>query len=733
MHSHWSFSITPFLLIIAIAFVLISIYQSWRSIRAHEFSGRLIGIEILRLVIASLIALTLLKPELVRIAREEKEPVVAILLDRSESTDTRDVLTNSTDVTSRREWLDEVETNAPWSGLEENAKIVVETFSAPLEPAEGGEIPDHGTDINKALNRVLDSYGNLKAVLMLTDGDWNLGDSPVAAAARLSQKRVPIYAVAVGRDRYLPDLVLTDVSAPSYGLVEEHIAIPFSVQSHLDSDVRTTITLSSQHGEETSKEILIPARALFQDTVIWMPTSEDTHNLTLSFPKHKEEYFEENNSSSFDIALRREVLKVLVVESLPRWEFRYLRNALMRDPGIDVKCLLLHPKLGPADGDTYVSSFPETLDKLSEYDVVFLGDVGIGGNELTRAQMTQIKGLVEHQGSGLVVMPGPRGRVTSLVDSAIGPLLPVELDTDSSSGFGFPRPDSLQLTSHGRGHFLTMLGQNETENYDIWKRLPGFYWFAPVIRNKPGTDVLAVHASRRNKWGRIPLLVTRHAGNGKVLFMGTDSAWRWRRGVEDKYHYRFWSQVIRWMAHQRHLSKDTGIRVFFTPEDPVRGETVFLNATVFNQDGFPLKEGPVTATIKSPDGSARRIALEAEPGGWGVFKGSFTPSSGGQYNVDIRSSAAGRELSTPIAVKAPRREKQGQPARSAVLRELAGMTGGQWGGTDDLENLISSIQALPEPTPLEQRLRVWCHPWWCFGIVLLCAMYWSGRKLVGVV
>ena len=27
--------------------------------------------------------------------------------------------------------------------------------------------------------------------------------------------------------------------------------------------------------------------------------------------------------------------------------------------------------------------------------------------------------------------------------------------------------------------------------------------------------------------------------------MGSDSAWRWRRGVEDKFHYRFWSQVVR--------------------------------------------------------------------------------------------------------------------------------------------------------------------------------------------
>ena len=80
-----------------------------------------------------------------------------------------------------------------------------------------------------------------------------------------------------------------------------------------------------------------------------------------------------------------------------------------------------------------------------------------------------------------------------------------------------------------------------------------------------------MHSSLRNDEGRIPLLVTRPYGNGKVLFMGTDGAWRWRLGVEDKYHYRFWGQVIRWMAHQRHLAQGERIRLSFSPETPRTG------------------------------------------------------------------------------------------------------------------------------------------------------------------
>ena len=182
--------------------------------------------------------------------------------------------------------------------------------------------------------------------------------------------------------------------------------------------------------------------------------------------------------------------------------------------------------------------------------------VGVGENELTKENCVELQGLVEQQGSGLVFLPGSRGRIWSLQDTALGALMPVELDEVQPKGIGASAPARLALTSRGQGHLLTMLAANEQDNIAIWRQLPGFYWHAAVKKARPGAEVLAVHEGERNEWGRVPLLVTRPQGNGKVLFMGTDGAWRWRRGVEDVYHYRFWGQVVRWMSYQRHLAHD---------------------------------------------------------------------------------------------------------------------------------------------------------------------------------
>src|SRR6185436_17553331 len=134
------------------------------------------------------------------------------------------------------------------------------------------------------------------------------------------------------------------------------------------------------------------------------------------------------------ISIRTEKLQVLVIDSLPRWEYRYLRNALSRDPGVEVDCLLFHPGMSPGKGQSYIEAFPSTKETMAKYDVVFLGDVGIGENELTAPQAELIKGLVEQQGSGLVFLPGIRGRQLTFLQTPLADLLPVIYDEKKKDG-----------------------------------------------------------------------------------------------------------------------------------------------------------------------------------------------------------------------------------------------------------------------------------------------------------
>ena len=116
---------------------------------------------------------------------------------------------------------------------------------------------------------------------------------------------------------------------------------------------------------------------------------------------------------------------MLVIESFPRWEYRYLRNALERDPGVEVNCVLFQPDIGEAGaGRGYLPAVPKD-DDLTKYDVVFLGDVGTEKGQLTMEQCTALQKLVRDQASGLVFMPGLRGFEASLQGTALAELVPI--------------------------------------------------------------------------------------------------------------------------------------------------------------------------------------------------------------------------------------------------------------------------------------------------------------------
>ncbi len=724
---HWTFNLAPW----RVALTALALATGLRLVRRHvgrapDRLGR--RLELLRIAALAMLAITLLQPERVRHIRREGRKAVAVLLDASGSMTTRDVAVGAGPPVSRADWVEQARSNGLWTPLSAQYEVIERPICAPPADVDGGET---GTDLHAALEEVVASLPGLRAVLLLSDGDWNVGHPPVAAAARMRAMRIPIYAVAVGSGRHLPDLAIELVAAPAYGLVEENLGIPIEIRSRMDREVRTDVRLLKGGVEVARAPLVLPPQSVVRTRLAHRAEEPGEADFEVVLPVEGGEAREDNNRRAFRIAFRREVVRVLLVDTLPRWEYRYLRNALIRDPGTEVRCLLFHPDLPRGSGRDYLPAFPASRQELSQFDVVFLGDVGIGPEGLTAEQAGEVRGLVEQQGSGLVFLPGRLGRQLSLTNSPLADLLPVAYDPARPAGVASAVESRIALTSAGRGHLLTQLAPTPEESDLVWRSLPGFFWHAAVQRARAGSEVLGVHSLVANESGRLPLLVVRAAGNGKVLYLGVDSAWRWRRGVEDTYHYRFWGQVARWMAHQRLLAHVEGLRVFFAPEQPSVGDRVRIHATALDAAGAPLEGGAVETRVVAPAGEGMAIALAPVAGGWGLYEGAFTPATSGVHRVRVRVPAAGREVETQLEVSRRRIERVGEPARPDVLRELAAVSGGAFAPAASAAELIERIRLLPEPDPVEQRFRLWCHPGWGAALALLLTVYWCGRKLAG--
>jgi hypothetical protein len=580
----------------------------------------------------------------------------------------------------------------------------------------------------------LEKSKKLRAVVLISDGSWNEGGNPLDAAIQYRAASVPVFTLASGRDKYLPDLVLEKVDAPTFGLVNEKILIPFTVRNHLDRDVTVNVLLKNSTMVQVEKTIRIGPGQVTSDSMVWQPKYEGKYDFEVMVPVQNEEINKGNNNRKFSINVKQEQLKVLVIESRPRWEYRYLRNALQRDPGVKVDTLMFHQvgmKMG--DGNGYLSKFPESREELSSYDVIFLGDVGTSPGQLTKEQLGMIRALVEKQGSGVVFMPGVGGHHLSMLKTDISELIPVVYDEKSPSGKAFSVESKLILTSQGRDHLLTLLSDTAGGNARLWKQLPGFYWNTAVLKSKVGSNTLAVHSSLRSSNGRTPLLVTRSFGNGNTLFLGTDSAWRWRKGVEDKYHYRFWGQVVRWMANKRHMSHSKQVRLFYNPQRVTQGDKVDLQATVLDKAGFPKTKAKVFCQIISPDKTEEQIVLKEDLGGWGLYKGEFTTAATGDYRLKIHTADKSVLYETTIKVAGETLERIGQPANTDVLKDIAKITKAQFHGVESFAAVVDKINELPEEKAKEFRIRIWNQPWWGCIIILLSAIYWISRKKLGLV
>ncbi len=345
-----------------------------------------------------------------------------------------------------------------------------------------------------------------------------------------------------------------------------------------------------------------------------------------------------------------------------------------------------------------------------------------------------LKGLVEQQGSGLVFVPGRRGGRPLSEQSPLKDLFPVELEPRKPGGIGLENESQLVLTSTGKRHWLTRFDSDEERNDELWKQLPGFFWSAAVEKSRPGSEVLAVHCSLRNQWGRMPLLVTRPAGNGKVLFLGTDSAWRWRRGVEDKFHYRFWGQVVRWMAHQRHLSEKDGMRLSYSPGNSRKPATLSsCKAPCWTNPDFLLTKARSRAKSTSPAGRTERLDFARSKAA-----GAFSNRASSRRKPVVIKWRFPPSPTTAISSPncwwpGPMIEKEGQPVNAQILGEISSLTRGATFSMADVDKMVNQIALLPQPKPVERRVRVWSDPAWGGGILFLLTLYWVGRKWAGLV
>ena len=576
------------------------------------------------------------------------------------------------------------------------------------------------TELGSGIRAVLDDLRGTSpaAIVLLSDGINTDGSDLVEAAAYARRKGVPLFNVALGDDRPVRDLKLSDLLVEEVVFVDDVVQFEFKLSGTGFEGEKVMIALREEGRPDVLAEISTTVGAdgvARQLRLPYRPTEEGQFRYVVEVEPRREELQTQNNRQERTVRVRKEKIRVLLVQAYPNYEFRYLEKMLGRDGTVELNTVLQEADPEHAEQDAAsLRGFPVRRDELFAYDVIIMGDVN--PDLLSEAMIRNLADFVDKGGRGgaLVCIAGPRYMPSAYRDTPLGRLLPVDAASIGYPAAGDPIGEGFVIrpTELGMASPQMQLGETSDETRSIWEDLPPVYWSVEVGRLKPAARVLAEHPLETDPDGRpLPIIVIHYTGAGKVLFHATDETWRWRFRTGDVFFARYWVQTIRYLARSKLADGERSAVLSTDRREYRRGEAVNLRVRFADERMAPAEDDGVTVVLEHQGHQTRRIKLHRSASGRAVFEGRLINPAIGSYHAWIAVGAAdGEARAADFAVVAPPGEFERVRMDAVALREAAQLTGGRYYTFANAEGFLDDlppgrqvpVESLP-PRPLWNR------------------------------
>jgi uncharacterized membrane protein len=438
----------------------------------------------------------------------------------------------------------------------------------------------------------------------------------------------------------------------------------------------------------------------------------------------------ENNSRSFLVEVTDPKNRVLYLEGTPRWEFKFLKRALLAEKNYQLSAFV---QSGPG---TFISFSEQTgmaggaapsltSEDLKAYKVLIIGDVD--GSAFKPDECGNLATFVD-RGGGLLFMGAGKAYGDAGLHKA--PHLPDMLPAVSKPGAQMSEGKfSVDFTPAGRAHPATGGLPHET------RMPPVLSFWAPVKVSELSTGLIATADGS-------PILVVRRYGQGRVAMVLSDSLWRWQmagaEGGTDKGLYgSFVTQLVHWLAPSEKEVEKTGLLQVFTARSEVElRENVTIGA-VWDRGGAPAGD-PLQCRITTPD--ARQLAFPMVPCTLSLevgltkatsgFKCTFRPNVAGEYQVSVSTPNGSQEQKLRLLATCSENERTGAPLDRDYLERLAGDTGGKLVPWSSRYAMFKDIPFQPREKQEIKEYPIWNRWIWVLALTaLFCAEWWWRRRL----
>ena len=573
------------------------------------------------------------------------------------------------------------------------------------------EAKDPGTSIASSLEAVANSGGIPPAgIVLLSDGiDSATSQRSEAVLRDLGAREIPVFTVPLG----LPDP--DDVSINN--IVMQEVAFSgdrVPVRVHLQSEgyeqrtARLSVLLNDRR--VSSRVVRFEGGLQFEEVDFRVDIYEKgAAQIDVVIEPFDDEVSITNNRIARSIRVVNEKVNVLYIEGNARWEFRYLRAILKRDPRINAT--FIASNVGPEvarNSPEHIERFPSKREEAFMYDLVILGDVDAAF--FSDEELGLLEELIRDRGASLLMLCGPMHSPGSYKGTPVQTMLPVRFDPDEKwaevSESVYP-----VLTPEGRSSLVMTLENEDELNDRIWSRMAPMDQLPPLLSAKPGATVLAVLSDSTERDQSYPLVAWQRYGTGKCMSIGSDRLWRLRYKTGDKYHWRVWSQCIQFMTLSRLMGEHKRIRLETDRSSYFVGSQGRLYAHILDDDFEPVVQSGFDVVVSGLDGAAtsQQIKLQPDRSQPGLYEGYFTPPRPGRYRMEANENDRKVSSITEFQVSDIRQELTETDMRLENLQRIADLTGGSTLGIRELPKLASLVNSESLTTTVRSERPLWDH------------------------
>ena len=597
------------------------------------------------------------------------------------------------------------------------------------------------THLHAGILRELASRPRLQRLLLLTDGCGMRQQDLSETAEALKSRGVSLAVALYGSDEPTPDAMITARPERSVIRLGESLVIRGALTDPADG---ATCVLTLLEDGKKAQETTIAREAYDWFEIVYKPEKAGLHRYTLSLPIA--DGSSENNQASFFADVRDEKINVLMIDGMPRFEFKLVKVALQTDPLVHLVTLCQMPgggfyvQGGPLHanpGEGVIKSEPD----LYKYDVIILRDVPRSmfrtGTDLSETPMKLLVSFVLKRGGGLVTTGGQSVyRAGGYEDSPLAAILPFDLSDAISKQPQFPGRFAVDVSDGQYDHPLLRLLDDPAENRSLWQALPLLDGCNNVGQFKSmARPLLTRTATIRTATGEtnsvvVPVMAYQDLGSGKILSTSVDTTWYWQLQP----HFdpppleTLMANIVRYLAPEPG-ARAGGVNIAAVNPTPELGDTVVLSSLLRDEAYEPVRMANLAVTVTKPGGQHLTLYPCDLPERPGYYEYRFQADQAGDWTAVAKLGKDTR--TTRFVVREPAGEYAELSVNREGMRALADAAGGVV--VDDLAVWANQADTRPVTEPSARDLVLWNSPAVLVLFILLVSADCYVRKRHGLV